>query len=381
MPSFDTLQTPALLLSEPALTRNLAAMGDRARAAGVDLRPHCKTHKSAEIARRATDGFSGAITVSTLAEAEYFAEEGFTDMTYAVGLAPAKLARVDAIQARGATVGLLVDNVPAAQAVVEASRNAPNPYRVWIEIDSGYHRGGVLPDHHTLLDVAKRLVGADAVEFAGVLAHAGHSYSATTTLEIQAIGVDERNAVVRAAECLERDGIACPRRSVGSTPTAVHGPKLDGITEIRPGVYAVFDLTMQALGVCDYRDIAATVLGTVIGHQPEHGHILVDAGAFALSRDVGTRREGRAYGKYGLVRRPDANEPYEDLEVFAVSQEHGWIRHADPNAAFPFDAFPIGSRVRILPHHACETLRCHEVYHVLNDDGHVVADWDHCRGW
>lgn len=379
--SIHELPTPACLLSEPILERNLAFMSERAQAAGVLLRPHCKTHKCAEIARRATRDSSGAITVSTLAEAAYFAAEGFRDITYAVGFAARKLARVDALLAQGVNLGILTDNVPVAQAIAEAAKTSGYAYHVWIEIDCGDHRGGVKPESEALVAVGRILHDAEGVHVAGVLTHGGHSYAAASVIAIEAIAEDERLSVVRAGERLEAAGIPCPGRSVGSTPTMVCGQSFEGVTEIRPGVYAIFDLMMEALGVCRHEDIAVSVLSTVIGHQLDHGHIITDGGSFSVSRDTGFARPGHPYGKFGLVREPGANRPWQDFVMFKTSQEHGWIRRHDGASPFPFDQFPIGSRVRVLPHHSCEALNCYDRFYVLDESERVVAAWPRIHGW
>ncbi|MCH9000602.1 MAG: alanine racemase, partial [Proteobacteria bacterium] len=111
------LDTPALILDRRRLEANLARMSERARALGVDLRPHMKTAKSAEVGRLATAGHSGGITVSTLKEAEYFAGHGFTDVVYAVGVSLDKLARVARLQAKGTRVTLLTDNLEVARGI------------------------------------------------------------------------------------------------------------------------------------------------------------------------------------------------------------------------------------------------------------------------
>lgn len=378
---FPEIPTPALLLARPVLERNLDRIAQRARAGAVQLRPHCKTHKCAEIARLATRGFAGGITVSTLAEAEYFVQHGISDITYAVGIAPEKLPRVVAMQRQGARIGVVLDTIETADAIAAFAATAEHPLRLWIEIDPGYRRGGVSAESEALVQIGRRLSAAQGVELLGVLTHAGHSYSATSLDEIARIAEDERLTVVRAAEKLGTAGIPCPQRSIGSTPTVVCAESFAGVTEIRPGVYTFFDLMMEALGVCTHEDIAISVLATVIGHQREHGHILTDAGAFALSKDAGHERPGHPYGKFGLVRKPDANRPDEDLIVQKVSQEHGWIYRRAPDRPFPFERFPVGSRLRVLPNHACETANCFDRYHVLDANDQLIDVWPRIHGW
>ncbi|MEL0114309.1 MAG: alanine racemase, partial [Rickettsiales bacterium] len=101
---FKNIMTPALILDRAALQRNLDAMHSRMKSHGVALRPHLKTAKSAEIAKYAVAGQAGGITVSTLAEAEYFLGHGFRDILYAVGILPARLDRVAALAKAGADI-------------------------------------------------------------------------------------------------------------------------------------------------------------------------------------------------------------------------------------------------------------------------------------
>ncbi|MCT4373013.1 alanine racemase, partial [Yangia mangrovi] len=163
-PTLDTLATPALLLDEARMMRNIERLAGHARALGVTLRPHLKTAKSLEIACR----LGGPITVSTLAEAEAFHAAGHADILYAVGIAPQKLPRVQALRAAGCDLVVILDSLGQARAVTEAGVPA------LIEIDSDGHRGGLLPDDPALLEVAAVLNGAGLLR--GVLTHAGESY-------------------------------------------------------------------------------------------------------------------------------------------------------------------------------------------------------------
>src|SRR5258708_7370685 len=139
------LDTPALLLDLAKLERNCQAMRRRVHPHGVVLRPHVKTAKSVEVARRALDAPAGPITVSTLREAEYFFDHGFRDILYAVGMVPHKVARVAELTRRGGRVTAIVDNVEGAKALVEASAQAGVCIPALIEIDSDGHRAGVAP--------------------------------------------------------------------------------------------------------------------------------------------------------------------------------------------------------------------------------------------
>ena len=125
---------------------------------GVQLRPHLKTPKSIEVARRVMASPQGPAAVSTLQEAEQFAAAGVTDLLYAVGVAPAKLDRVLALRGRGVNLTVVVDSIQAAQAVAERARQEGAGIPALIEIDCDGHRAGVQPGHtDQLLAIARVL--------------------------------------------------------------------------------------------------------------------------------------------------------------------------------------------------------------------------------
>jgi D-serine deaminase-like pyridoxal phosphate-dependent protein len=164
--------------------------------------------------------------------------------------------------------------------------------------------------------------------------------------------------------------------SVGSTPTAHFAAKLDGVTEVRAGVFVFFDLVMAGIGVCRVEDIALSVLATVNGHRADKGWTLIDAGWMALSRDRGTAKQPIDQG-YGLVCDLDGR-PIPDLIVADAHQEHGIIVHRSGGKA---PALPVGTRVRILPNHACATGAQHGAYHVVEGGAAVTAEWPRFGGW
>lgn len=368
------LDTPAALLDEARLDANLARMQDQADRLGVALRPHVKTHKCLAVAQRQRSLGARGITVSTLKEAEAFFDAGFDDITYAVGLSPFKVVRALALRRRGCRLKVLVDSVDAALAVAAAGE----PIEVLIEIDVDGARAGLAPDAPELLAVGRTLHEGGAV-LAGVLTHCGRSYELHTRDALQAMAEQERAGCVSAAERLRAAGLPCPMVSVGSTPTALAARSLDGVTEMRPGVYAFFDLVIAGTGVCCPDDVALSVLATVIGHRKDRGWALTDAGWMAMSRDRGTQAQARDCG-YGLVCDVQGRL-LPGLQVQAASQEHGVIRHTD--GASPQDIvqrLPIGARVRVLPNHACATAAQYDRYHTVRGQA-VHASWPRINGW
>lgn len=370
MTTLDDLPTPCLVLDLGILKRNLAAMADAiARHPGVRLRPHLKTAKSREVAALAAPG-GGPITVSTLAEARYFAEGGWRDQIYAVGIAPAKLDAVAALNAAGADVKVITDDPDAAAAIAAH----PGPVRALVEVDVGEGRGGVAPDSDALLAVAARL----GPRLVGVLAHAGHSYAGRSPGEMEAIAEAERAGVVRAAERLRAAGHRVEIVSLGSSPTALHARSLAGVTEVRAGVYMFGDLFQMQLGTHGPEDIALTVLASVIGRKPERNAVLLDAGALALSKDRSTQAAPRDYG-FGLMLDRAGRPSFGDAIVVRTHQEHGEVR--GESGPLPFDRLPVGARVRVAPNHACLTAAAYDRYHVVEGGEQVIAVWGRVNGW
>lgn len=378
MATLETIETPALVLDLAKVDRNIARLRDRLSCLGVGFRPHVKTVKSLDVARRLFPQGTGPITVSTLAEAEYFADGGFDDITYAVGLGLDKIGRARHLVARGVRLSVLIDTLEQARALAEAASDGATMPAVLIEIDCDGHRGGVLPDDPALVAIADVLRDG-GVQLAGVLTHAGESYNARGGVGLPEAAEGERAAAVAAAERLRAAGHPAPVVSVGSTPTAHFARDLSGVTEVRAGVFTFFDLVMHGIGVCAIDDIAVSVLATVIGHRPEKGWILTDSGWMAMSRDRGTQRHPVDQG-YGLVCDIDGN-PFADVIVEDASQEHGIIK-VRPGSDGVLPDLAIGARVRILPNHACATCAQHETYNVVAGQDHAIrARWPRMRGW
>jgi D-serine deaminase-like pyridoxal phosphate-dependent protein len=378
-PQLRDQETPSLVLDERRMTANIERMRERARALGVQLRPHLKTPKSIDVARRVMDTPEGPATVSTLQEAEQFAQAGVRDILYAVGIAPNKLDRVVALRRRGVDLTIVVDSVEGATAVADKSRAEGMRIPCLIEIDSDGHRAGVAPGETDRLLAIGRALHDHGAELRGVMTHAGESYNCATTQAIEAMAERERRAAVDCADALRAGGLPCPVVSVGSTPTALFSRDLTGVTELRAGVFVFFDLFMTGLGVCKQDDIALSVLTTVIGHQEDKGWILVDAGWMAMSRDRGTAKQ-KVDQYYGVVCDIDG-KPYPDLVMRETNQEQG-ILALRPGSTAKLPDLPLGTMVRILPNHACATGAQHEAYNVIQDDsGRVAAHWPRFRGW
>ena len=363
MSTLHDLPTPALLLDLDRLEANLARMAARGRSLGVALRPHAKTHKSVEVAtRQRAHGIAG-LTVSTLYEAATFADHGFDDITWAFPLILGRIPEAAAL-ARRITLRLVVDS----RAAVDALEQSGHRFHVLLKVDSGYHRAGVDPQSAGALELARRLSQSQTLAFDGILSHSGNSYHSRSGAEAADLTEEDCRVMAGFAKRLRDDGIALPIVSVGSTPSLMAARRLDGATEARPGNYVFFDYTQTVIGSCAVTDCALTVLASVVSAQPGTNHSVVDAGALALSKDPGPDDAPR-HTMGEIVEDYRAGTLRADVRVVGLSQEHGIVSQP----------LPVGSRIRILPNHACLTAAHWDEYHVVRGD-EVVDRWKIWRG-
>lgn len=361
MTRLQDLPTPALVVDRGILERNLATMAERARRLGVALRPHIKTHKTIEVARRQRELGARGLTVSTLEEARVFAEHGFEDLTWAFPVIPGRLDEAREI-AEQAWLHLLVDS----DAAIDAIERFGHPFPVLLEVDSGDHRSGVDPRSDAAFSLARRLADSRLLRFAGLLTHAGQSYEERGREALATVAETERRVMAELAAALREDGIEVATVSVGSTPGMSAATDLGGVTEARPGNYCYYDYMQTRIGSCEVGDCALTVVATVVSCSTAHS--VVDAGALALSKDPGPGPQGDEPRTAARLLREDGTlDPGRWLT--GLSQEHGKTNRP----------LPVGSRVRILPHHSCLTNACFDRAWVAEGE-RVVDRWKVWRG-
>lgn len=356
------IETPALLLHLDVVERNLATMAGRARGLGITLRPHIKTHKCVELARRQVQHGALGLTVSTLDEAEVFADAGFENLLWAFPIDPGHIPHARRIAERS-RLGVVVDDLDTARALRNTGLMA------WLKVDCGYHRAGVDPGTPYALEVARAL-HAPGMTFGGIVSHSGHAYKTRNRKEAAAVAEEERSVMTAFADRLRQEGLEVPSVSVGSTPAMMALDRGDGITEGRPGNYVFFDRTMVEIGVCEPRDVGVTVLATVVSHQPGSRQFIVDAGALALSKDVGPTHLGLAPAMGVIQGHPE-------LTLVSLSQEHGIVQAKSP--AEIEGRFTVGETVEIIPNHSCLTVAQFDRYHVM-EGGTETASWTIARG-
>jgi D-serine deaminase-like pyridoxal phosphate-dependent protein len=369
----ETLKTPSLVLDIAKVKRNAERMSRRIKQFGADLRPHIKTHKCIEVARIQTAGHSGAVTVSTLAEARAFAANGFTKITYAVPIESGKFNEAIEIS-RNCELSLITDDVDVPDQLNHAAKLANVHLNLFLKVDCGYHRCGVEPSNPEATEIPRRITNASNLRFAGILTHAGHSYNCQTKPELLALAKHERDLMADFGEALRKEVGQVPIVSIGSTPTITSVDHLDGIDEVRPGNYIFFDAFQATLGSCSFDDCALTVLASVVHRDRDRRKVIIDAGAIALSKDRGPvgLNPDCGYGKVLDLAGKDLN-----LTVSEMSQEHGVIIAKDENI---FDRLRVGSRVRVLANHSCLTAAQHSRYNVLEGEN-IVDHWQIHTGW
>lgn len=368
------LPTPSLVLDIARVRRNAERMSERVKNMGAHLRPHIKTHKCVEIARLQTTAQAAALTVSTLAEASWFAARGFTDLTYAVPIEQGKFAAAIELARECERLALLTDDLETTLQLNAAARAANVRLELFLKVDCGYHRCGVEPHAKEAFEIPRRIQEASHLRFAGILTHAGHSYHSRTPDELRSLAAHERDLMVEFAGALRRENISVPVVSIGSTPTISTVEHLEGIDEVRPGNYIFFDAFQATLGSCRFEDCALTVLAAVVHRDAVRRKVVVDAGAVALSKDRGAVELDETCG-YGRVFDVEGNDLA--LRVGSLSQEHGMIEVADDAL---FEKLRTGTRLRILANHSCLTAAQHPHYNVL-EDGRIVDRWQIQRGW
>ena len=342
------LQTPCLVVERDVLEGNLVAMADRARDLGLALRPHAKTHKCVEIARRQVALGAAGLTVATVGEAEVFAEAGFSDLfiAYPLWAAGARGRRLRALAER---VVLRVGADSAEGVEVLARALAGTEVGIVVEVDSGQHRTGVAPERVGQVAVAAH---RHRLSVAGVFTFPGHSYAPGGREQAAA---DEARALQEADAALRQAGLGAGLRSGGSTPTAAL--VLQGaLNEMRPGVYAFNDAQQVELGAADWDAVALTAAATVVSR---HGRdIVLDAGSKVLGAD-------RLAWASGGGRLPD----HPAARISALSEHHATVNFPD-DAPLP----ELGSLVRVAPNHVCAAVNLADAL-IVTAGGTVVDQW------
>jgi D-serine deaminase-like pyridoxal phosphate-dependent protein len=351
MTTVDELETPCLVVDLDVVEANVTEMGELARALGVRLRPHTKTHKCPRLAMFQIHAGASGITVAKLGEAEVMADAGLDDLLVAYPIwGERKLERLRALLER-TRVRVSLDSVDVAEGLGRMGRLRAEPVEVLVEVDTGHGRLGRPAGEATVglvLDVAR----VRGIEVVGLLTHAGHAYRTASAEELARAARREGAELVATAAACARAGVALREISVGSTPTARVAATVPGVTEIRPGTYIFNDVQQMRLGVASEATCAATVLTTVVA-RPTDERVVIDAGSKCLSSDGET---GPPFPGRGVVAGR------EDIVIDFLTEEHGVGRRtADRDVR-------IGDRLRVIPLHVCSCVNLFDVAYGVRGD-------------
>jgi D-serine deaminase-like pyridoxal phosphate-dependent protein len=344
------LRTPAVLIDQSRIERNIERMQTAADARHIRLRPHAKTHKSPVLARQQIARGAVGVCCAKLGEAEVFADAGIEDIRLPYPLNPVNGARVLALVDR-LRLSFIVDDLEVARGWSAVMREAHRDVDVLVKVDVGFHRCGIDPDDVKAAEMVARVAELPGLRFRGLLSHAGQAYLAASEDETAAIALTEGRLLTTLADAVERIGPKVEEISVGATPTARFSLLQERLTEMRPGNYIYYDRTQVGLGAASWDDCALTVLARVVS-TPAPGRIILDCGSKTLTNDL-----ARGFGKtpgYGTVFSDlDVRQPDESLVIERLSEEHAAARVLDDRSSSAGHRLKTGDLVRVLPNHSC----------------------------
>jgi len=352
------VEQPTLVVNEARAKKNIKKMAEKAKKSEVLFRPHFKTHQSATVGEWVREEGVTAITVSSVDMAEYFAENGWKDITIAFPVNVRQLERINKL-AEKIDLGLLIESqdvIPYLEKKIKTKVN------IWIKIDTAYHRTGMTWDNSVeIINLIRKIKGTTYLKFKGLLVHAGHSYYAKSVDEIKDIYYDTAFKLKDLQEKLFVQGFAHVNLSIGDTPTTSVVEEFHTVDEVRPGNFVYYDLQQLTLGVCEEEDIAAVVACPVVAIHKDRNEIVVYGGGVHLSKEALRLDENTLhYGKVALPTKNGWGPILKDTYLKSVSQEHGIIK-TTPEV---IKNVTLKDMFYILPVHSCITanlLRGHQV--------------------
>lgn len=342
------ITVPTLLLDKEKCQRNIKVMVEKARRNNVRLRPHFKTHQSAQVGEWFRQESVEAITVSSVRMARYFANHGWTDIMVAIPVNVLELEIINDL-ARRIRLHLIVVN---EEVLPTLQHGLTHNVAVWLKIDTGYHRTGIPATNYETIDSALQTIAAsDKLEFQGFMAHDGHTYKQTDAEAIRAIHKTTVNYLNQLRERYKGQFLTI-ELSIGDTPSCSILETIVGVDEIRPGNFVFYDLTQQHIGSNTYNQIAVCMACPVIAKHPERNEIIIHGGSVHFSKDVLPQPNGsNLFGRVVELTENGWSEPVEGISLVSLSQEHGIVK-ATPEQ---FANYRIGDIMYILPIHSCLT--------------------------
>lgn len=345
------ITVPTLLVDKQTCLTNIKFMSDKAKKHNLIFRPHFKTPQSIEIGSWYKEFGVDKITVSSLRMAEYFAADGWNDVTVAF---PVNILEVDRINSLAEKI-ILNLLITSHEAVTILNKELKHEVNFFIKIDTGTHRTGIDSNNTSEIDkILNECKKSDKLIFKGFLAHSGHTYKANSTEDILSIHYEELKIMIRLKlnyNSIYPDIIF----SVGDTPACSLANNFEGMHEIRPGNFLFYDLQQWKIGSCSLDKIAVVMACPVVSKNEKRKEILIYGGGVHFSKEVSSLDDGTPYFGYVVKLNKDGWElPDKKSYIRALSQEHGLIKASDEL----FNSTKIGDVLGILPIHSCMTADC-----------------------
>ncbi len=355
---------PTLIIDKEICLRNIKNMAERAAKYNLKFRPHFKTHQSAEIGEWFKLFGVDAITVSSVQMAEYFAANGWKDITISFSVNILEIENINRLAA-SINLNVLVENREAAKVLTEKIQHSLG---VYIKIDTGAHRTGISPSKTSTINaILKKLSPNKKITFKGFLTHAGHTYKAKSTNDIFSRHFDTL-LKLKSLKLKYKKEFPQIEISIGDTPAASICTTFDGVDEIRPGNFIFYDLMQFNLGVCAVEDIAVKIVCPVVSKHILRNEIVIYGGAVHLSKESIMNVNGK--GTFGriIIWKDGEKILLDPLNyVSKLSQEHGILKVIHNQ----FKNFNVGDLVEIVPVHSC--LAANLMGHYKTNDGDIIS--------
>ncbi|MCS7191529.1 MAG: alanine racemase [Armatimonadetes bacterium] len=351
----EKVPTPFVFVDLTILHRNIAHMQALAQTAGINLRPHIKTHKIAAIAKMQIQAGAFGLTVAKLGEAQAFIDAGIqSSYMVAQPFFGAEKVRWALRMAKTCQVLICLDSAELAEMISEIANIENKSVDIVLIVDTEYKRFGV--DWKQAPQIVEKIARLKGVRFRGIRSHDGRTYWMPTMEERMKVAREEAERMAEVAEQIRLRGIECELVSIGSTPGAyftLQNGWTDGITELRPGNYVFHDRMQISLGVARPEDCALMVVASVVS-TPRENEALIDAGMKTLTGTLD--RFSKGYGLViGISRQGETvSFSHEQILIERLWEECGLVRcEGEP--------LSIGDRLVIVPNHACEITNLAEV--------------------
>lgn len=355
----DEIPTPALLLDLDRFERNLARMAEHVRRAGKSIRPHAKTHRCPEIARRQIAAGALGVACAKLGEAEVMARAGIRGLLITTEVVPpASIARLMRLVREAPDTMVVVDNAENVAALGRAAAEAGVVLNALVDVDVGGRRTGVAPGEPAVA-LGRAVTAQRALRLRGLQGYAGHCAHVMGWAARREASRKEMAALMETRRLFEAAGLPVEIVAGGSTGTFDIDVELPGLTELQSGSYCVMDLDYRRIGgrsgpvLADF-EMALTVVATVVS-VPAADRAMVDAGLKAFSTD-----------------KPFPPEPVErpGIEYSFAGDEHGRLTITDPSRAPR-----LGERIEFFPPHCDPTINLYDRIYALRGD-EVEGVWE-----